>query len=51
MLRVLVVSSTGVIGTHVLPRLIERGHRVRAVVRSDRETALVERHGDHAIWG
>lgn len=28
-------------GTHVLPRLIERGHHVRAVVRSDHEAARI----------
>jgi len=32
-MRVLVVGSTGVLGRQVCPRLVERGHQVRAVVR------------------
>jgi 2-alkyl-3-oxoalkanoate reductase len=31
--RVLVVGATGVLGRHVIPRLVERGHTVHALVR------------------
>lgn len=43
-MRVAVVGATGVLGRHVVPRLLERGHEVSAVVRSpeayDRLTRL-----------
>jgi 2-alkyl-3-oxoalkanoate reductase len=33
-MRVAVIGSTGVLGRHLIPRLIERNHNVRAVVRN-----------------
>lgn len=32
-MRILILGATGVLGRRVLPRLVERGHHVRAVVR------------------
>lgn len=34
-MRVLVVGATGVLGRHVVPRLVERGHTVCALVRDE----------------
>jgi nucleoside-diphosphate-sugar epimerase len=31
-MRVFVIRAAGVLGRHVIPRLVERGHAVRAVV-------------------
>ncbi len=33
-MRIVVFGATGVLGRQVVPRLVERGHRVRAVVRA-----------------
>lgn len=35
MTRVLVFGATGYIGTHLIPRLLEAGHKVRAAARSE----------------
>lgn len=40
-MKILVVGSTGVLGRNVIPRLMERGHHVRAVIRNQtQERAL-----------
>ncbi len=42
-MNILVIGATGVLGNHLIPRLIERGHVVRAVIRKQsRERALRE---------
>lgn len=33
-LKIAVLGATGVYGSHLLPRLIAAGHRVRALVRT-----------------
>jgi nucleoside-diphosphate-sugar epimerase len=38
-MRIAVVGATGVLGRHLVPRLVERGHFVRATVRRDRDGA------------
>ncbi len=50
-MRVVVVGATGVLGRNVLPRLIERGHAVRAVVRRPEQAYLLERLGVEATLG
>ena len=44
-MRVLVVGATGVLGRQVLPRLLERGHTVRALVRRETHAATLARLG------
>ncbi len=39
-MRILILGTTGVVGRQVTPRLVERGHHVRAVLR----------HPDRAAW-
>lgn len=46
-----VVGATGVLGRHVVPRLIERGHGVRPVVRTDEHLRRFERLGVRAVRG
>ncbi|MFO7588982.1 MAG: complex I NDUFA9 subunit family protein [Gemmatimonadota bacterium] len=46
-LRVLVTGAGGFIGRHLVPRLLSRGHRVRAVVRKDPREATREAPGEH----
>lgn len=48
---VLVVGATGVLGRQVLPRLVERGHTVRAVVRRAEQAAQLQRVGIDARLG
>ncbi len=38
-MKILVVGATGVLGRHVIPRLLERGHAVRALVRRPEQQA------------
>lgn len=44
-MRIGVVGATGVLGKQVVPRLIERGHRVRAIVRRAPEVAHLRQMG------
>lgn len=39
-MRILVLGATGVLGRNVLPRLLERGYKVRALVRQPDSDAL-----------
>ncbi|MEO8265623.1 MAG: NAD-dependent epimerase/dehydratase family protein [Ilumatobacteraceae bacterium] len=43
--RVLVTGSTGVLGRRVVPRLVEAGHAVTAVVRSEAKAAAARADG------
>ncbi|HST90429.1 MAG TPA: NAD(P)-dependent oxidoreductase [Ktedonobacterales bacterium] len=40
-MRILVVGATGILGRHVIPRLVERGHAVRAVVRRTEQAGIL----------
>ncbi len=50
-MRVAILGATGAVGRHVVPRLRERGHDVRAVVRSDAEAGALRRVGIDAVPG
>jgi nucleoside-diphosphate-sugar epimerase len=47
----LVVGATGVLGRQVIPRLLERGHSVRAVARRAEHVAALQRLGVEALPG
>jgi nucleoside-diphosphate-sugar epimerase len=44
-MKVVVVGATGVLGRNVIPRLVERGHTVRAIVRRADQARLLEQMG------
>lgn len=50
-MRIGVVGVTGVLGRQVVPRLIERGHLVRAIVRREADLARLRRLGAEAVAG
>jgi nucleoside-diphosphate-sugar epimerase len=50
-MRVAVVGATGVLGRHVVPRLQERGHDVRAIVQDEGRAAGLRRLGVDAVIG
>ena len=39
-MKILVTGATGLLGRHLVPLLLERGHQVRTFVRPGRENAL-----------
>ena len=48
-MKILVVGATGILGRNAIPRLLERGHRVRAVVRRNDQARLLERMGVETV--
>lgn len=50
-MRIGIVGATGALGRQVVPRLIERGHVVRAIVRREPEVARLRRLGIDAVLG
>lgn len=50
-MKIAVVGATGVLGRHVVPRLLERGHEVRAVVRSHYQSTQLDSIGVQAFVG
>jgi nucleoside-diphosphate-sugar epimerase len=50
-MRVLVVGSTGVLGQNVIPRLLERGHEVRGVVRQEQKCLPLRILGAEPVMG
>jgi nucleoside-diphosphate-sugar epimerase len=50
-MNVAVIGATGVLGRHVVPRLIERGHQVRAIARRPGEIKRLRRLGVEAVPG
>src|SRR3954451_11997071 len=50
-MQITVFGATGVLGRHVVPRLCERGHLVRAVVRRQEQAAKLQRLGVKATLG
>ncbi|CAN5459454.1 NAD(P)H-binding protein [soil metagenome] len=53
MSKILLTGASGFVGSHVLPALVDGGHRVRALVRTDQACAQVQRrvasHQRHAV--
>jgi nucleoside-diphosphate-sugar epimerase len=47
----LVTGATGLLGSHVAERLVERGERVRALVRPTSDTAFLRRLGVELVTG
>ena len=50
-MKVMVVGATGVLGRNVIPRLVERGHAVHAVVRRDEQARFLQHAGANPIEG
>ncbi|HXQ52792.1 MAG TPA: NAD(P)-dependent oxidoreductase [Stellaceae bacterium] len=50
-MRVAVIGATGVLGRHVVPRLVERGHEVRALVRTEAKASVLRRLGIDCVLG
>ena len=50
-MKILVIGATGVIGRHVIPRLVERGHFVRAVVRDAKQVPFLQIAGANPVIG
>jgi len=50
-MNVAIVGSTGVLGRYIIPRLLERNHRVRAVVRDESRANLLRHMGADVVLG
>jgi nucleoside-diphosphate-sugar epimerase len=50
-MKILVVGATGVLGRNVVPRLVERGHAVRAIVRRPNLAPFLEHLGVEPVVG
>jgi nucleoside-diphosphate-sugar epimerase len=50
-MKILVIGAAGVIGRNVIPRLVERGHFVRAIVRDSSQIPFLEFAGANPVMG
>lgn len=50
-MKILLLGATGVLGRHVIPRLVERGHVVRATARKLEQVTHLQRLGVEASLG
>jgi 2-alkyl-3-oxoalkanoate reductase len=50
-MKIVVIGSTGVLASHVVPRLVERGHQVRTIVRRAEQVERLQRSGAEAVIG
>jgi nucleoside-diphosphate-sugar epimerase len=50
-MNIAVIGATGILGRHVIPRLLERGHQVRAIVRQPAQVESLRRMGVEAVSG
>lgn len=50
-MKIAVIGATGVLGRHVVPRLVEHGHHVRAIARKPAEINRLQRMGVEAVSG
>ena len=48
-MRIIVAGATGAIGKQLVPRLVQAGHEVTGMTRSDSKRATVEGWGAHAV--
>lgn len=50
-MKISIVGSTGVLGRQVVPRLLERGHEVKAIVRTQAQATYLQRLGVQTFVG
>lgn len=50
-MKILVLGSTGVLGRHTIPRLIEHGYQVRALIRSQNQENLFHNQNIETVIG
>jgi 2-alkyl-3-oxoalkanoate reductase len=50
-MRIAIIGATGVLGRFTIPRLIERGHSVRALARDEAKAAALRRRGIACVVG
>lgn len=50
-MKIAVIGATGVLGRHVIPRLVERRHHVRAIAHRAAEVERLQRTGVEAVFG
>jgi nucleoside-diphosphate-sugar epimerase len=50
-MKIAVIGATGALGRHVVPRLVERGHHVRVIVRQSAQIERLGRMGVEAVLG
>lgn len=50
-MRILVTGATGRIGSRLVPRLLQRGHLVRALVRQEEQAEDLAKHGVEPVIG
>jgi nucleoside-diphosphate-sugar epimerase len=50
-MNILLVGATGILGRNVVPRLLERGYHVRAVVRGAEQARFLEQIGVEPVLG
>lgn len=50
-MKISILGATGVVGRHVLPRLLERGHEVTAVVRRKEQAHRLQHIGVRSVVG
>jgi 2-alkyl-3-oxoalkanoate reductase len=50
-MKILVIGGTGLVGSYLLPRLIEKGHEVFALTRDENKIDKINKLGAHGILG
>lgn len=50
-MKILVVGSTGVLGRYTIPKLIEHGYQVNALIRNENQKHLFQEHGVETALG
>jgi nucleoside-diphosphate-sugar epimerase len=50
-MKILVIGGTGLVGSHLLPRLVENNNEVYALTRTGDKIARIEKLGIHGILG
>jgi nucleoside-diphosphate-sugar epimerase len=50
-MKILVIGGTGLVGSYLLPRLIEKGNEVYALTRDENKIDSIKRLGAHSILG
>ena len=48
-MKIAIIGATGVLGRHLIPRLVERGHSVRASARNEAGEALIAALGAEPV--